>query len=379
MKTIALAHSWTLLALMMNTVNPPVSANPAPKLPNGEPILRMPFPAGTVVLCLQGNQSPPGYSHSTPTCLHAIDFSNPTGEADQIVAAADGVVAYALSDVDPDDMLAGSGFGNHVKIDHGDGYFTLYAHFESVKVSEGDRVKTGDPLGTMGQTGNTKVPHLHFSLHRGNPKAGLPPTVPIHALIAADMTLSTEFNLFTSLELIPEAGKDATEGHLYGSENKSDQKPLSGAAPNALAAKLQKAAEQLRKAKGKAPAETLWVHDIVQKMNANGPRWAHDKLQQIVAAKPDEMEAWYWIGVTAHTSLQKNKVATRAFNKIIEAKPKTPTWLLPWAHLRIGMIAESENRPNDAIAAFEKSVSFREDGSGFEKVARDKLKKLQKN
>lgn len=378
MKTSVLVNSWAVLALTISATNPTALADATAKLPNGEPILRMPFPAGAVVLCLQGNLSPPGYSHNAPICLHAIDFSNQTGEADQIVAAADGVVAYALADSDPNDMLAGSGFGNHVKIDHGNGYFTLYAHFESVKVREGDRVKAGDPLGKMGQTGNTEVPHLHFSLHRGNPKVGLPPTVPIHALIAADVTLSTDFNLYTSLELIPEAGKDAAEGHLYGSENEPGKAPRLGSAPSALASKLRKSSQRLLAAKGKSPSKTLWVHDIVRKMNKNGPRWAHDKLQEVVAAKPDEMEAWYWIGVTAHTSLQKNEVATQAFNKIIKAKPQAPSWLLPWTHLRIGMIAESENRPKDALAAFEKSVSFKEDGSGFEKIARDKLAKLQK-
>ncbi|GAA0378255.1 peptidoglycan DD-metalloendopeptidase family protein [Bacillus horti] len=56
------------------------------------------------------------------------------------------------------------GYGNYVVIDHGNGYETLYGHLESISVSKGDVVQTGDKLGVMGSTGNSTGIHLHFEI-----------------------------------------------------------------------------------------------------------------------------------------------------------------------------------------------------------------------
>lgn len=63
--------------------------------------------------------------------------------------------------------------GNHVILDLGDGRYVLYAHFipGSIRVAEGDRVKRGDVLGLVGNSGNTLVPHLH--LHVMSAPSGL--------------------------------------------------------------------------------------------------------------------------------------------------------------------------------------------------------------
>ncbi len=72
-----------------------------------------------------------------------------------IVAAGDGTVIYA--------GYRGS-YGNTIMIDHGDGLVTLYAHQQSggIRVSNGDRVTKGQRIGTVGSTGNSTGPHLHF-------------------------------------------------------------------------------------------------------------------------------------------------------------------------------------------------------------------------
>src|SRR4029077_19752002 len=59
--------------------------------------------------------------------------------------------------------------GNCVVIDHGDGEFSLLAHMKrgSVKVKKGDRVKMGDPIGQLGNSGATTGPHLHYHLMAG--------------------------------------------------------------------------------------------------------------------------------------------------------------------------------------------------------------------
>ena len=73
-----------------------------------------------------------------------------------IYAPADGVVKRAY--------YAG-GFGNHIKLDHGNGYSTLFAHLSKIKVKHGQKVKRGDVIGHTGNTGRSTAPHLHYEIH----------------------------------------------------------------------------------------------------------------------------------------------------------------------------------------------------------------------
>jgi hypothetical protein len=93
-----------------------------------------------------------------------------------IYAAADGVVVAvenALPEEVPGKLPADASIqtagGNHVVVDIGSGRFAFYAHMQpgSVRVKPGDRVRTGQVLGLLGNSGNTDAPHLHFHVMDG--------------------------------------------------------------------------------------------------------------------------------------------------------------------------------------------------------------------
>jgi len=56
------------------------------------------------------------------------------------------------------------GYGKCVKVDHGYGYVSIYAHMSKIKVKEGQKVKHGDLLGLVGSTGRSTGPHLHYEV-----------------------------------------------------------------------------------------------------------------------------------------------------------------------------------------------------------------------
>ena len=57
-----------------------------------------------------------------------------------------------------------TGYGTHIIIDHGYGYKSLYAHMASVNVKKGDKVTRGQQIGTVGNTGTSTAPHLHYEV-----------------------------------------------------------------------------------------------------------------------------------------------------------------------------------------------------------------------
>ncbi len=82
-----------------------------------------------------------------------VDFASRVGTP--VLATADGVVIRSAKD-----RL----FGRIVEVDHGNGYITLYGHNSSNFVKKGDRVKRGQVIGTVGNTGRSTGPHLHYEV-----------------------------------------------------------------------------------------------------------------------------------------------------------------------------------------------------------------------
>tara|TARA_B100001094_G_C18124365_1_gene768631 strand:- start:680 stop:1525 length:846 start_codon:yes stop_codon:yes gene_type:complete len=93
--------------------------------------------------------------------LHAgMDFSAKTGTP--IYATGDGKIIKV--------KRSRRGHGNHVIIDHGFGYKTLYAHMSKYTVKRGQKVNRGDIIGYVGNTGMSTAPHLHYEVHKNGKK-----------------------------------------------------------------------------------------------------------------------------------------------------------------------------------------------------------------
>ena len=88
------------------------------------------------------------------------DFSAPRGT--HIYATGDGVIRVLHKNP--------GGYGNEIEIDHGFGYVTKYAHLESFNVRSGQRVKRGELIGTVGNTGLSTAPHLHYEIIKNGVK-----------------------------------------------------------------------------------------------------------------------------------------------------------------------------------------------------------------
>ncbi len=93
--------------------------------------------------------------------MHAgLDFAAPQGTP--IYATANGRVKVA--------GYSDGGYGNHVVIDHGYGYETLYGHMLRIKARVGQRVNRGEVIGYVGSTGKSTGPHCHYEVHKNGNK-----------------------------------------------------------------------------------------------------------------------------------------------------------------------------------------------------------------
>lgn len=98
-----------------------------------------------------------------------IDIAGALGTP--VWASASGIVVFA--------GLSQEGSGNLVTLQHSDGSLSVYAHNDRLLVRVGERVKQGQQIATMGNTGNSTSPHLHFEIRpqgqqAANPRAFLP-------------------------------------------------------------------------------------------------------------------------------------------------------------------------------------------------------------
>lgn len=99
-----------------------------------------------------GNRMHPIYK--VPKMHTGMDFTAPKGT--DIYVTGSGVVVTA--------DRSKRGYGNHVVVDHGYGYLTLYAHMKKMSVRVGQKVKRGEVIGSVGNSGASVGPHLHYEV-----------------------------------------------------------------------------------------------------------------------------------------------------------------------------------------------------------------------
>jgi murein DD-endopeptidase MepM/ murein hydrolase activator NlpD len=89
--------------------------------------------------------------------MHAgLDFAAPQGTP--VYATGNGSIKLAGN--------TGNGYGNHVIIKHGFNYETLYGHLYRIKVRSGAKIKRGEVIGWVGNSGKSTGPHLHYEVHK---------------------------------------------------------------------------------------------------------------------------------------------------------------------------------------------------------------------
>lgn len=110
------------------------------------PTFKVPFPCG---------QSWSGETRSNHSPANAIDFNRTDDLGDPVVASAPGTVDVVTN-------LGNTSYGKYVRINHGGGYHTYYAHLNGFNVSVGQSVGYGKVIGYVGSTGNSSGPHLHY-------------------------------------------------------------------------------------------------------------------------------------------------------------------------------------------------------------------------
>ena len=116
--------------------------------------LLWPLPGYHYITSYFGPRDLAGYNYH-----YGIDISGSGVYGHDIVAAESGTVLLAQTD---------KSWGKFILIDHGNGMLTRYAHCSKLLVSQGDRVKRGQVIAKVGDTGNVTGPHLHFEVYEGD-------------------------------------------------------------------------------------------------------------------------------------------------------------------------------------------------------------------
>ncbi len=132
----------------------------------------------------------------------AVDLVKYKSQRDTVIAHSDGKVVFCQTGKKNNKLAVGNAsYGNCVKIDHGGGVETLYAHLATVAVTLGQTVKQGQEIGMMGNTGRSFGAHLHFEVRKNGTRVD--PTPYLEADLPARAAIPLRYRVFVSGRWLP--------------------------------------------------------------------------------------------------------------------------------------------------------------------------------
>lgn len=340
----------------------------------GPLLLRMPFRAGTVVLCAQGNRAPQGRTHSYGQNLYALDFSARDRESLEVVAAAPGRVIQVFRDA-TEDPLSGGGYGNYVRLDHGRELSTLYAHLSEVSVKVGDWLTTGTELGRAGRTGMAYDRHLHFALDLANAAAADGRVnVPMERLLAAKAMDPFAFRQWRSLELVADP-KRPWNGQLYASENDGSPQLTWGKPQEDLRQKLTQATISLRR----SLEQRLALEELISAAGTLPSATLEARLDRVLASEPQDPVALYlkaagvWMG---RRDFARASVLLEQARRASQIPRFYEVWVPAWIENQLGAIAAEQQDWTVASRHFKRAQElwFDEEIMRFGRRYRERMK-----
>lgn len=155
-----------------NKPSPTSSSSTKPSSGGSSSSSSSPAPSGYFIRPVAGIITSP-YGSRRGGFHYGVDIGNKRGTT--VVASASGKVVKVVNYCKEGASSCGGRYGNYITIEHPNGMQTKYAHLQSVNVSLGETVSQGEKIGTLGNTGRSTGPHLHFEVIKSNGSTMRPP------------------------------------------------------------------------------------------------------------------------------------------------------------------------------------------------------------
>lgn len=207
-----------------------------------------------------------GYSASH----NAVDVVKSPSQLDEIIAHSAGKVIFCQTGYkNAKGSKGNASYGNCVKIDHGNGYATLYAHLNKVYVANGQSVEQGQAIGYMGDSGNAYGAHLHFEVWKDGKR--IDPT----AYLNTDLPISKPAS-----KSVDELAKEVIRGDWGNGQDRVNRLTAAGYDYNAIQTKVD---EMLGAPKPTQKSVEEIAHEVIKGLWGNGA----DRKNRLTAAGYD--------------------------------------------------------------------------------------------
>ena len=207
-----------------------------------------------------------GYSASH----NAVDVVKAPSQLDEIIAHSAGKVIFCQTGYkNAKGSKGNASYGNCVKIDHGNGYATLYAHLNKVYVANGQSVEQGQAIGYMGDSGNAYGAHLHFEVWKDGKR--IDPTTYLNT----DLPIAKPAS-----KSVDELAKEVIRGDWGNGQDRVNRLTAAGYDYNAVQARVD---EMLGAPKPTQKSVDEIAHEVIKGLWGNGA----DRKNRLTAAGYD--------------------------------------------------------------------------------------------